>query len=92
VCLDHAVHSGHGRAMPYQDIIQLLLIPSYGMSIGHGLYCRQNGVVFQLDGRGQGRSHVAIKDGGVTTPVKVHTAVPSGRGTIELWGPYPIPG
>jgi hypothetical protein len=88
VCLDHAAP---GRALPYEDIVQLLLIPSFGMSIGTGLYCRQNGVVFQIDGRGQGRSHVAIKDGGVTNPRKVHTSVLGARGNIELWGPYPLP-
>jgi hypothetical protein len=93
VCLDHIASPVPtlGRAGPYASMIQLLLIPSYGMQIGAGLYCRQDGIVFNVDGRGHGRSHVAINDGGVATPTKTTSAVPHARGKVELWGPFPIP-
>ena len=89
VCLDH--HDNIARAKPLEGSTQILLIPSYGMEIGTGLYCVQDGVVFNVDGRGLGSSKVVVK--GKVPPVSrtSSTAVPSGRGTVDVWGPCLIP-
>jgi hypothetical protein len=91
VCLDHRASTAPslGRASRYSGAIQILLIPSFGMSIGTGLYCRPGGVVFNVDGRGNGRSHMALN--GVGAPQEISSAVNGGRGAIEVWSPVPIP-
>lgn len=92
ICLDHRLNSlgGLGRASPYSKTIQVLLIPSYGMSIGDGLYCRPGGIVFNVDGQYLGRSNLRINSPGVNVP-HWSAAVSSGVGSIQCWGPCPIP-
>jgi hypothetical protein len=94
VCLDHAhtkqTPMSGGRLAGYADKVQILLIPSYGMEIRTGLYCMKGGVVFNVDGRGNGSSDVAVK--GSTAPLtKMSYSMQKARGTIDLWGPFPIP-
>lgn len=91
VCLDHIASAtpSLGRASRYAGSTQLLLIPSYGMEIRTGLYCRNGGIVFNVDGRGLGKSDMAVKGG--VRPTKTSTAVNGGRGTVEVWQPAPIP-
>ena len=89
VCLDHAV--GIARAQPLEGSTQILLIPSYGMSIGTGLYCVPFGVVFNVDGRGQGSSHAVVKDKIPAVAKVMANTVAGGRGTVEVWGPFQIP-
>ena len=93
VCLDHIASSqpNLGRASRYAGTIQLLLIPSYGMQIGTGLYCRSGGVVFNVDGRGHGRSHLVQKGATGTPPKKTRIPIASGSGAIEVWEPLAIP-
>jgi hypothetical protein len=93
VCLDHIASTAPslGRASRYSGTIQILLIPSYGMSIGNGLYCRTGGVVFNVDGRGHGRSHLALNSPGNPAPQKIGHSVIGGRGSMEVWNPVPIP-
>jgi len=89
VCLDHAksLDPSLGRASRYASIIQVLLIPSYGMSIGTGLYCRPGGVVFNVDGRGLGSTNLVQKWG----PPMGGTNVAIGRGSIDMWRPVALP-
>jgi len=94
VCLDHAhtkaTPMSGGRLAKYADKIQLQLIPSYGMDIRNGLYCMKNGVVFNVDGRNNGTSEVVVK--GQNAPqVKQTAGTRKARGSIDLWGPFPIP-
>jgi hypothetical protein len=89
VCLDHTKPGGGGRATPSSGTIQILLIPSYGKSIGDGLYCRAGGVAFNVDGRGLGTSDMRLNGPGVTQ--RFSSVVPSGRGAIDIWKPVPIP-
>jgi hypothetical protein len=92
VCLDHttSMDEGLGRASRYAGIIQLLLIPSFGMKIFDRLYCRDGGVVFNVDGRGTGRSYLAVKNG-TGTPTKSKAAVGGGSGSVEVWTPISLP-
>jgi hypothetical protein len=89
VCLDHIASPDPtlGRASKFASIIQVLLIPSYGMEIGTGLYCRTGGVVFNVDGRGTGKTDVVRK--GETKPGKINFA--AGRGTLDVWRPVHLP-
>ncbi len=91
VCLDHieSATPSLGRASRYSGTIQILLIPSYGMSIGSGLYCRAGGVVFNVDGRGHGVSDMRLNGPGAL--LKLSGAVVGGRGSIDVWRPVPIP-
>ena len=89
VCLDHIASpdASLGRASKYASIIQVLLIPSYGMKIGTGLYCRQGGIVFNVDGRGTGTTDLVRKE--MAKPGKVTFA--AGRGSIDIWKPVVLP-
>ena len=89
VCLDH--HHNVARAQPLQDSTQILLIPSYGMEIGGGLYCVPFGVVFNVDGRGRGSSRAVVKGKSPAIAKVMANAVAGGRGTVEVWGPFQIP-
>jgi hypothetical protein len=92
VCLDHneSLTPGLGRAYPFSGAIQILLIPSFGMDIGTGLYCRHGGVVFNVDGRGQGSSELVVK--GRLTGIRCWKAgVAGGRGGLDIWSPQAIP-
>lgn len=91
VCLDHIASPvpNTGRASKYAATTQILLIPSYGMEIGTGLYCRPGGIVFNVDGRGRGNSHIAVKGG--AKPTVMRTAIVGGPGLVEVWSPVPIP-
>lgn len=87
VCLDHiaSFDDGLGRASRYASIIQVLLIPSYGMSIGTGMYCRPGGLVFNVDGRGNGTTDV-LRKGIPRRPAGVCT-FSTGRGCVDIWAP-----
>jgi hypothetical protein len=92
VCLDHAKSKGQpagtGRLARYADTIQLHLIPSAGMSIHTGLYCRPGGVVFNVDGQIPPRAEVVIKgDPSVKVPKSTGVTV----GSVDAFGPFPIP-
>jgi hypothetical protein len=66
VCLDHergGTVGSYGRAADYMGTIQILLIPSYGMSIGTGLHCKPNGICFGVDGMVRGSAEVKINNG-----------------------------
>lgn len=89
VCLDH--HHTIKRAQPLEGSTQILLIPSYGMDIGTGLYCVPDGVVFNVDGRGLGSTEVVVKGKFPKVARTSSAPVVSGRGTVDLWGPYLIP-
>lgn len=90
VCLDHSLAAKtapeYGRASALAPSIQILLIPSYGMSIGQGLHCRAGGIAFNVDGRGTGSSQVKINTGAQIPQV------PKAAGTLALYGPFNIPG
>ncbi len=92
VCLDHIKSKGQpagtGRLARYADTIQLHLIPSAGMSIGAGLYCRPGGIVFNVDGLRPPRAEVVIK-GDPSLKVPNTIAVPVG--SVAAFGPFPIP-
>ena len=89
VCLDHAKSNnaiGQGRASALAPTIQVLLIPSYGMDIGARMYCKTNGIAFNVDGRRTGSSEVKLN----TPPHASQTAtVVSSK--ISLYGPFNIP-
>ncbi len=91
VCLDHiAGGAGEtGRASSLEGTTQILLIPSYGMDIGTGLYCVPNGVAFNVDGRDDGSTEVVVKSKGGQT---LHKHTPKGaRGTIAYSDALAIP-
>src|SRR5262249_53704848 len=94
VCLDHIarrVEGGpKGRLAPYADKVQLQLIPSFGMTIKNGLFCMNGGVVFNVDGRRSGTSEVKVK-GNNTLLTRVTHSPKNARGTLDLWGTFPIP-
>jgi hypothetical protein len=84
VCLDHLQQ----RAASLAHSTQILLIPSYGMKIEHK-NCVDGGVIFNVDGRGNGNSSVEVKGQGPKQ--KVDSYDPKIRGTIEVFGPFDIP-
>jgi len=90
VCLDHDLsdpgQAEYGRATNLAPTIQVLLIPSYGMSIGDGLHCKSGGIVFNVDGRGMGSSEVKIN----LLPYNSQPARNVGS-NIHLYGPFNIP-
>ena len=61
------------------------------MDIGTGLYCMPDGVVFNVDGRGLGSTEVVVKGKFPKVARTSSAPVVSGRGTVDLWGPYLIP-
>lgn len=89
VCLDHALAPPtapeFGRASALAPTIQILLIPSYGMTIGHGLHCKAGGIAFNVDGRGHGNSEVKLNAGARLAQT------PTMSGSIALYGPFNIP-
>lgn len=91
VCLDHSLASPgqpeYGRASVLAPTIQILLIPSYGMTIGQGLHCRPNGIAFNVDGRGRGNSEVKLN----APPYTSRPAITI-NDRISLYGPFNIPG
>lgn len=91
ICLDHIQSTGpNGRLANYGNSIQILLIPSYGMTITHHP-CLPGGIIFNVDGRGSGTSEVVVK-GHVAPPiVGTATAAAKTGGQIEKWGPFTIP-
>jgi hypothetical protein len=92
VCLDHAlgtVAAPYGRASAYAGTIQILLIPSYGMSIGTGMHCKPGGIAFNVDGRIVGSSEVKLNLPGA--PVQAETQVAAAPGSLSLFGPFNIP-
>jgi hypothetical protein len=89
ICLDHIQDGPGGRVGNFANTIQVLLIPSYGMTITHHS-CTVGGVIFNVDGRGTGTSEVVVK--GSTAPiVGAASAAGKTRGQIEKWGPFVIP-
>jgi hypothetical protein len=90
VCLDHSLAPKnapeYGRASALASSIQILLIPSYGMSIGSGMHCRADGIAFNVDGRGTGNSQVKLNTG-AQQPQNAKTV-----GQLALYGPFNIPG
>jgi hypothetical protein len=89
ICLDHIQSTGpNGRLSDYANSIQVLLIPSYGMDITH-LSCVVGGIIFNVDGRGNGSSNVVVK-GSVAPIVGQAAAAPKTRGQIEMFGPFAI--
>jgi hypothetical protein len=93
VCLDHWKANnatGAGRVATQAANIHILLIPSYGMSIGNagnqGIYTKADGIAFNVDGRRQGNSEVKLNAGayGPQAPIVV-----SNR--ISLYGPFNVP-
>jgi hypothetical protein len=89
VCLDHKANNWKGqigRASKLAHMIQILLIPSYGMAIGDGLFTKPNGILFNVDGRGEGSSEVKLN----VTPYQSKNARPVGD-HISLYGPFAIP-
>jgi hypothetical protein len=95
ICLDHSLGQPGapmtGRAAgPLSANTQVLLIPSFGMKIGTGLYCMDGGIAFNVDGQVGGTSEVRIK-GIAPNPVAVSAGVPGARGSLDLWGPFPLP-
>ena len=90
VCLDHALAGKNerefGRASELAATISILLIPSYGMTIGGGMHCKPNGIAFNVDGRGRGNSEVRINATGSynVKPVQIGE-------TVAVYGPYAIP-
>src|SRR5262249_34939700 len=90
VCKDHTrptkfASAGTGRLASYADKIHLHLLPSAGMSIADGLYCKQGGVVFNVDGDGEGYAFVKIK--GNTDKMEA-TKLSEG---VSIFGPFRIP-
>ena len=90
VCLDHALagrgQPEYGRASALTPTIQVLLIPSYGMSIGTGLHCKPDGIAFNVDGRVMGTSQVIVNSGSRgSQPVK------SVNDNVKVYGPFTIP-
>jgi len=89
ICLDHIQSTGpEGRLANFANIIQILLIPSYGMDITHHS-CVVGGIIFNVDGRGSGSSNLVVK-GSITPIVGQAVAAPKTGGQIEKWGPFPI--
>ena len=93
ICLDHAKSPTGigvpGRMTEYANSIQILLIPSCGMSIMFQP-CIQNGIIFNVDGENIGKSDVVIK-GTAAKPAGKKSAVPGSQAEIEIFGPFPIP-
>jgi hypothetical protein len=90
ICLDHA-HEDEGapemgRASHLAPTIQILLIPSYGMSIGQGMHCKDGGIVFNVDGMVKGSSEVIIN----TLPLQSEPDLDVGS-DVHIYGPFPIP-
>jgi hypothetical protein len=48
------------------------------------------GIAFNVDGQVGGTSEVRIK-GIAPNPVAVSAGVPGARGSLDLWGPFPLP-
>lgn len=95
ICLDHshtsATPNSGGRLAPYADTIQILLIPSFGMTIGTGLYCVNGGIVFNVDGQNAGSSDLKVK-GHVGPPVVRRDVAPQkASGKLGVWGPLTMP-
>lgn len=89
VCLDHAtsgVNPNAGRAAALAPTIHILLIPSFGMDIDTGLYCKTNGIAFNVDGRGRGISEVKLN-----TPPHTPQSATVVNNRISLYGPFNIP-
>jgi len=91
ICLDHIQSTGaDGRLANYANSIQILLIPSYGMSITHHP-CVPGGIIFNVDGRGSGTSEVVVKGHMMPPIVSTATGAAKTAGEIEKWGPFAIP-
>ena len=90
ICLDHIASAtpNQGRLAEYSDSIQIHLIPSYGMSIGNKMYCKANGIVFNVDGRPNVPAEVEIKGVGASASVPVNSGT---RGNLQFFGPFQIP-
>jgi hypothetical protein len=89
VCLDHKAKNRIrqvGRASKLAHTIQILLIPSYGMTIGDGLFTKPNGILFNVDGRGRGSSEVKLN---VAPYVSQNVTLASNF--ISIYGPFAIP-
>lgn len=93
VCLDHWKANnvtGAGRVATDAARIHVLLIPSYGMNIGdsgsEGIYCKPDGIAFNVDGRKQGTSEVKLNAGAYSPQAPT---VVSNR--IVFYGPFNLP-
>lgn len=90
ICLDHIASAtpNQGRLAHYSESIQIHLIPSYGMTIGDKMYCKTNGIVFNVDGRPARPAEVKVKNLGPQIGVPVN---PGTRGNLQFFGPFQIP-
>lgn len=90
VCLDHALadpgQAEYGRATKLAPTIQILLIPSYGMSIAGGRHCKHGGIVFNVDGRVRGSSEVKLN----ISPFRSMRGRLAGS-NLCIYGPFDIP-
>jgi hypothetical protein len=100
VCMDHAAshgQAGQGRLSNQCESIQVLLIPSWGMSIGTGMYCKPNGIVFNVDGRQitggpQPSAEVRVRDMTPDAPKPETPYTPLDiDGSISFFGPFALP-
>jgi hypothetical protein len=103
ICLDHEASAGSdrqwtatgvnpklGRLAPYGDLIQVLLIPSFGMKIGTNLYCMDEGIVFNVDGSRPG-TEVQIRNGSDPMPGARRAGLSGVRGVLDAYGPFELP-
>lgn len=91
ICLDHIASAtpNQGRLASYSDSIQIHLIPSFGMNIGNKMYCKANGLVFNVDGRPNVPAEVRIKGAaGASNSIPVNSGT---RGGLQFFGPFNIP-